>query len=132
VADLDQEIDGLFELPPEEFIAARNELSRRLKKDGEAAASEQIKQLGKPTVAAWTINQLARRDKKAIRDLVAAGTQLRRAQEQALKGGAGDELRQAQQEERGALRAHTQRAHELLESAGLCSIRSCRRCAWPR
>ena len=118
MADFDQEIERLFELPPEEFTAARNELAKRLKTEGEPSASEQVKQLGKPTVAAWTINQLARQDKDSIRALVAAGAKLRQAQEQALKGDAGDGLRQAQEEERRALRTLTQRAHEILEAVG--------------
>jgi hypothetical protein len=118
VADLDQEIERLFELPPEEFTSARNELARSLKKDGDASAAEEVKQLGKPTVAAWTINQLAREDRDAIRALVAAGAKLREAQQQALKGDAGDALRRAQEEERRALRTLTQRAHEILEGAG--------------
>ena len=124
MADFEQEIDRLFELPPEEFTAARNELARRLKSEGDAAASAEVKQLGKPTVAAWTINQLARQQKDAIRDLLSAGTTLREAQEQALKADAGDSLRQAQEGERRALRALTQRAHQILEHAGRPASRS--------
>jgi hypothetical protein len=126
VADLDQEIDRLFELSPEEFTAARNELSRRLKSEGDSSAAQEVKQLGKPTVAAWTVNQLARREHDAIRDLLAAGTTLREAQERALQdsAGAGDALRQAQEGERRALRALIQRAQRILESAGRPASRS--------
>lgn len=124
MADLDQEIDRLFELPPEEFTAARNELAQRLKTDGDASAAQEVKQLGKPTVAAWTVNQLARQEKDAIGDLLAAGATLRAAQEQALKGDTGDSLRRAQENERLALRALTQRAHEILEAAGRPAGRS--------
>jgi hypothetical protein len=124
VADFDQEIDRLFELPPEEFTAARNELARHLKSEGDTAASAAVKQLGKPTVAAWTINQLARQEKDAIHDLLNAGTTLREAQERALKADAGDALRQAQEEERRALRTLTQHAHQILEQAGRPATRS--------
>lgn len=124
MTDLDQEIDRLFELAPEEFTAARNELARRLKSEGGASAAGEVKQLGKPTVAAWTLNQLARQEPEAIRDLLSAGTTLRRAQEQALKGDSGDALRQAQGEERRTLRMLTQRAHEILEAAGRPASRS--------
>ena len=44
-----QEVDRLFELPPEEFTAARNELARRLKDDGDASAAADVKQLSKPS-----------------------------------------------------------------------------------
>jgi hypothetical protein len=126
VADYDQEIDRLFELPPEEFTAARNELAKRLKSEGEASASEEVKRLGKPTVAAWTINQLARRASGGIGDLRKAGTSLREAQERALQGGedGGDALREAQAEERRALQALTQQAHRILEEAGRPASRS--------
>jgi hypothetical protein len=124
VADLDQEIDRLFELSPEEFTTARNELAKRLKSEGEGSAAEQVKQLRKPTVAAWTINQLARRDQDSLQGLFAAGTMLREAQERALQGDAGDALRQAQAEERGALRVLTQQAHQILEEAGRPASRS--------
>jgi chromosome segregation ATPase len=126
VAKLDQEIGGLFELPPEEFTAARNELSRRLKDEGDAAAAAGVKQLGKPTVAAWTVNQLARQEKAALRKLLAAGAKLRQAQEQALRSpaAAGNALRQAQQGERDALRGLTHAAQEILEDAGRPASRS--------
>ena len=56
------EIDQLFALPLDEFTAARNELARRLKQDGDAEAAEGVRGLAKPTVAAWAVNQLARRE----------------------------------------------------------------------
>ena len=120
MANLDHEIDRLFGLPPEDFTAARNELARRLKSEGDAAAAQEVKQIGKPTVAAWTINQLARQEKRALQALLAAATTLREAQERVLqsKGDGGDELRQAQEEERRALGALTQQAQQILESAG--------------
>jgi hypothetical protein len=120
VANLDHEIDRLFGLPPEDFIAARNELARRLKSEGDADAAQKVKQFGKPTVAAWTINQLARQEKRALKVLLAAATGLREAQQRALqsRGDGGDALRQAQEEERRALGALTQHAQQILESAG--------------
>jgi hypothetical protein len=126
VATLDQEIDRLFELPPEEFTAARNELARRLKDEGDAAAAAGVKQLGKPTVAAWTVNQLARREREALGKLLAAGSRLRQAQEQALQSPAeaGNALRQAQQGERDALRGVTHAAQQILEDAGRPASRS--------
>jgi hypothetical protein len=57
---VDQEVDRLYSLQIEEFVAARNELSRRLKNVGDTSAADEVKQLVKPNVAAWTINQLSR------------------------------------------------------------------------
>jgi hypothetical protein len=120
VATLDPEVDRLFEVPLEEFIAARNELVRRLKSDGDAAAAEEVKRLTKPSVAAWTINQLSRQRTDAVGALLAAGAKLREAQERALqsKGDAGNALRQAQEDERRAIRGLAHQAQEILEDAG--------------
>jgi hypothetical protein len=57
---VDQEVDRLYSLQIEEFVAARNELSRRLKNEGDTSAADEVEQLVKPNVAAWTINQLSR------------------------------------------------------------------------
>jgi len=120
VATLDQEVDRLFELPLEEFTAARNDLAGRLKSEGDAAAAEEVKRLTKPSVAAWTINQLSRQRTDAVGALLAAGAKLRETQERALqsKGDAGNALRQAQEDERQAIRALTHEAQHILEDAG--------------
>ena len=52
-ATVADEVDRLYELPLEEFTAARNELAKRL-------GDTSVKELKKPTVTAWTVNQLAR------------------------------------------------------------------------
>jgi hypothetical protein len=118
VASVEREIDKLFALPLEEFTAARNELAKRLAKDGEKERADEVRGLAKPSVPAWTINQLARSEKPMVRALLDAGAKLRRAQEQALGGGNPDALRSAQSEEREALRALTHRAGEILREAG--------------
>ena len=119
MAKVAQEIDRLFELPLEEFIAARNELARLLKSEGSAAAAEEVKQLSKPNVVAWTINQLSRQQKDAVKFLLDAAAKLLKAQERALQsGGSGDALVRAQAEERQAIRELTGQAREILQSAG--------------
>jgi hypothetical protein len=112
------EADQLFALPLDEFTPARNELARRLKKDGDAEAAEQVRALAKPSVAAWAVNQLARRDPEAVRSLLNLASRLRNAQERSMKGErAADELRAAQAEERDVIRRLTQRAGDILREA---------------
>ncbi len=114
----EREIDGLFDLPLEEFTAARNALSRRLKQDGDPEAAERVRGLAKPTVPVWTINQLARNDPSAVRSLLAAGAALRKAQERALTArGGSDALRTAQAKQRDAVRDLGDRARTLLDSS---------------
>jgi hypothetical protein len=113
------EVDGLFDLPPEEFTAARNALARRLKDEGNASAADEVKQLTKPSIAVWAINQLARNHESSVKLLLESAGRLRKAQENALKsGGSGDALRRAQADERKALRELTEHAQRILEDAG--------------
>ena len=113
-----EEIDDLFALPLDEFTAARNELAKQLKQDGDAEAAEQVRSLPKPSVAAWAVNQLARRDPEAVRSLLNVAARLRSAQERSLKGErAADELRAAQAEERDIIRGLTRSAERVLHEA---------------
>jgi hypothetical protein len=124
VATLDREIDKLFALPLDEFTSSRNDLARRLKKDGEMEAAGQVAALEKPSVPVWTINRLARQEKAWVRALLGAAAKLRKAQERALAGGQPDALRIAQAEERQAVRDLTSRASAILEEAGRPATRA--------
>jgi hypothetical protein len=113
------EIDELFTLPLDEFTAARNALAKRLKQEGEPDAAEQVRTLPKPSVAAWAVNQLARRDPEAVRSLLNVAARLRSAQERSLKGDrTADDLRAAQAEEREIIRELTRGAEAVLREAG--------------
>jgi len=108
-------LEELFELPLDEFTAARNALARRLRHEGDAETAEQVRGLTKPSVAAWAVNQLARREPEGVRSLLNVAARLRSAQERSLQGErAADELRAAQAEEREVIRGLAQRAGELL------------------
>jgi hypothetical protein len=116
---LDNEIDALFGLPLEEFTAARNKLAQRLKKAGDREGAELVQGVGKPSVAAWTINQLARQDRPAVQALLDAGAAVRKEQGRALaRGGGADALRAAQAQERKLVRELVERAARVLERAG--------------
>jgi hypothetical protein len=86
VPNLEQELDALYGLPLEEFTAARNDLAARLRKAHQADAAAEIKALRKPSVVAWTANQLARAQPDLVHRLVAAGGELRSVQQRALAG----------------------------------------------
>jgi hypothetical protein len=119
LATVEREIDGLFDLPLDEFTAARNALAKRLKADGDADTAEAVRGLAKPSVAAWTVNQLARRDPEAVRSLLNVAARLRSAQGRSLQGErVADELRAAQAEERDVIRKLTRGAEAVLQSAG--------------
>src|SRR5688572_29475962 len=83
---LEDQLDALFKLPLEEFIATRNALASQLKKSGRDNEAEQVKGLVKPPISAWVVNQLYWRHRDAIDSLIAAGERLRRAHASQLAG----------------------------------------------
>jgi hypothetical protein len=111
------EIDDLFKLPPVEFTAARNALAAKLKKDGDAAAADRVKTLGKPSISAWIANQLYWRHRKAFDRLFAAGDRFRSAQAAQLAGKSAD-LRASLDARREALADLTKHAADILRDAG--------------
>jgi hypothetical protein len=112
-------VDRLFDLPLDEFTAARNALAKHLKAAGDNEGAEQVRALAKPSVAAWSVNQLARHEAELVRSLLNVAARLRSAQERSLKGErAADELRAAQSEEREVIRKLTRAAERLLREGG--------------
>jgi hypothetical protein len=117
-ADLDKQIDRLYTVPLDEFVERRNDLARSLRKDGDREAADEVEGLRKPTVPAWTVNQLARREKMRLRSLLTAGERLRKAHEKLLGGGSPEALQQARDDERGAIAELAGAAASLLTEAG--------------
>ncbi|MGH9246982.1 MAG: hypothetical protein ACRD29_22225, partial [Acidimicrobiales bacterium] len=91
----DHHIDSLYQLPPEEFVAARDALARELRQAGNKDSATAVTALRRPTVAAWALNQLRQRDPDGVEELSAVGDSLRDAQERALAGDPDADLRAA-------------------------------------
>jgi hypothetical protein len=62
---LDDDLDDLYGVAPEEFTARRKELAAAAKKRGDADGAKAIAAARKPTAAAWVVNQLVRADPSA-------------------------------------------------------------------
>lgn len=90
----------LYALPPEEFTAAR---------DAAAKEDKALKGLRRPTVAAWVVNTLVRREAGLLQDLLALGRDLAEAQ----SGRDADALRELGQQRKQLVAAVTQRAVEV-------------------
>jgi hypothetical protein len=114
----EQASDELFGLAPEEFVAARDALARRLKREGDAELAARVKALRRPTLSAWAVNQLARARGQELEPLLAAGERLRSAHQDALAGGGAAALRAAAQAEREAVTGLVGAALDLLRQAG--------------
>jgi hypothetical protein len=115
----DEEIDRLYGLALEEFIPARDALSKELRDTGRRGEATAVKKLSKPTVAAWAVNQAVRSQPRAARELWDAGDALAAAQEAVLSGkGSGASLREAAERERLALDPLVDAARGLLTASG--------------
>ncbi len=108
---LDAAIDGLYAAAPGEFVKRRDELARSLREEGDRETADEVKALRKPTVAAWAVNQLARRERMRLRGLFTAGERLRAAD-------GPEALEQARDDERAAIEELVGAARTLLEEAG--------------
>jgi len=114
----EQEVERLFGLGPESFVAARNEAARRLRREGDAGAAARVIALRRPSMSAWAVNQLARGRGPELEGLLEVGGRLRAAHRAAVAGGGADALRAATRAEREAVAGLLAAAVEVLESTG--------------
>jgi hypothetical protein len=115
---LEKELDSLFAAPLDDFVAERDALAKRLRADGDRETADRVKALRKPSAAVWAVNQLARRQQKDYRALLAAGDRLRKAQEQVLGGTPPAKLQEAATAERELVDRLTEKGRAVLEVAG--------------
>ena len=76
---VDDDLDALYGVRPEEFTARRKELSAAAKKRGDADAAKEIAAARRPTTAAWVVNRLVRADATAVPRLADLSEGLRSA-----------------------------------------------------
>jgi len=107
-------LDRLYSLAPEEFTAARNALVKELTRTGDRQAASELKALRKPTVIAWSLNQVARTHGQQVEELLGAGGRVRQAQE----AGEPRALREASGEEQEVLHRLSGLALKEMSSAG--------------
>jgi hypothetical protein len=110
----DDDIDALFQLPPPEFVAARNTLAAQLKKAGRDDVAGRVKALPKPSISAWTVNQLYWKHRAAFEKLLANGERFRQAQASRLAG-KGTDIHKLLNERREELSAMSKLAAEILQ-----------------
>jgi len=111
-------VDELFLLPLREFTAARDRLAAQLVAAKQRDRAREVKELQRPTVAAWVVNQLAHRHRAAVRRLLDAGAVLRRAQYALGRRGSADDFRAATKRRQETLRELRALAAQLLREAG--------------
>jgi hypothetical protein len=116
--DVDEEIDRLYGTPLDEFVHERDELAKRLTRNGDREAGARVKALRKPTVGAWALNQAVRRRRAETDALLATGKRLRAAHEELLSGGDSAVLRETMEEERSLTSALADCAEAIASETG--------------
>jgi len=111
------ETDQLYGLPLGDFTPARNELAARLRRQGDRAAGDAAKALAKPSVTAWALNQVARRQPALVEGLLAAGEALTQAQQRLLAGRGQDRFWEAGKVQKQAVAKLVQAAAAVLADA---------------
>jgi hypothetical protein len=117
-SDVEREIDRIFEQSPEQFVAERDALAKQLRASGDTEGAAAVARLRRPTVAAWALDQLARRKPDEIAELVALGEELQRAQRRALSGVGADELRELGTRRRRVVEQLARESERILHEAG--------------
>ena len=102
--DLPPDADAIYGLPLEDFVPERAAVAKRLRSEGDREMAKRVTALRKPSVAAWTINQLVRSRAKDVAAFTKAADGLRAAQGALLEGhGSPADLRTARAAERKAV-----------------------------
>jgi hypothetical protein len=108
----ERDLDRLYQLPLSEFTAARDQLVKRLRSEGDEERADEVKKLRKPTAGVWLVNQLARERELDVQRLLKAAESLTQSQ---AKAGAGE----SSQKFRLALEQLARAAREIAEREGI-------------
>lgn len=109
---LETDIDRLYQLPLEEFTSARNALAKTAGVD-----AADVRQLVKPSIPAWAVNQLYWKRRDLYDALVDASAALRKTHKTIL-GGRRADLREPSRAHEEALDTALKGALALLQDAG--------------
>ncbi len=77
--DLDEAVNQLYGVHPDEFLPARRQLADATRSEGERGLAKAIASVRKPTAAAWAVNLLSRRRPREVDRLLALATALHEA-----------------------------------------------------
>jgi hypothetical protein len=106
--------DVLYGLLPEDFTAVRDDHVRTLRRSGSAARARAVKELRRPSVAAWLVNALVRHRQAEVEQLLQVGLALREAQDDLDAG----QLRELNRQRQAVLTAITKQARALAGELG--------------
>lgn len=116
--DLDEALDSLYGADRDSFVQERTRLAKELAANGEKESAAAIKATRKPTLSAWTVNQLVRRQRRDVDLLLDAGHRLREAQASVIRGSERETFENARKIEADTLRRLIREAEKLLLERG--------------
>jgi hypothetical protein len=113
-------LDDLYREHPSEFVAARDELAKGLRDEGDREEADRIKKLKRPSAAAWLLNRVALARPKVLKGFAKASDDLEKAQARALEGKdeGATKWRAAAAREREAAQAVIDAAEKAARDAG--------------
>jgi hypothetical protein len=123
-SDGDDGLDALFAASPREFVAVRARLAGELKAAGRSDEAKALAKLRRPTASVWAVNQLARRERAAVAELLALGSSLRTAERRLLRGGKAGDFMEEARAARQKIAALVRRAEALMAAAGQAATAS--------
>ena len=86
-------LQRLFRVPPPEFVAERNKIAKALKADGEKDLAAAVSAVRRPGVSDWALDVAAAEHADDVAELVEAANEVLDAQEAAMEGRDGGDLR---------------------------------------
>jgi hypothetical protein len=111
----DDDLDRLFEAEPPAFVGVRDALVRKLRKEGDREAADEVAKLRKPTAVAWALNQLPRREAGQVEALLRQDEHIRELMQSRASGA---DLRKATDERREIVRGLARLASAILAGGG--------------
>ena len=108
--DIDDQIDRLYQLPLDQFTPARNALAKEAKRPT-------VKDLEKPNIAAWAVNQLYWQQRPVYDRLTRSAEQLR-AEHRKLLAGKSSDIRETEKTHRNAVREAVDHIKSILKDGG--------------
>jgi hypothetical protein len=101
---LDRDLDELYGVPLDVFVATRDRLARERRANGDSNGAAELRGRRKPSRAAWALNRAVRDAPAALDAVVSAGVALRATQQRSLAHADASALRDATRNRHDAVR----------------------------
>src|SRR5215475_15016827 len=118
MARADEPRDELADVPPHDFVKARDALVARLRQEGDTTAAKAVSGMKRPPVTVWVVNRLAREAADTVEELIESADRMKQAQ---LGHGRTSDLGAAAARHRAVVGNLARKAATILGGAGVRS-----------